>query len=42
MSRVPASFKFGANVLGSLMRLDPATAEQAEAYRRLLATLEAS
>jgi alkylhydroperoxidase family enzyme len=35
-------FKFGANVLGSLMRLDPATAEQAEAYQRLLATLEAS
>jgi alkylhydroperoxidase family enzyme len=35
-------FKFGANVLGSLMRLDPATAEQAEAYRKVLATLDAS
>jgi alkylhydroperoxidase family enzyme len=34
-------FKFGANVLGSLMRLDPATAEQAGAYRKLLVALAA-
>jgi alkylhydroperoxidase family enzyme len=35
-------FKFGANVLGSLMRLDPATAEQAGAYKQLLDALTAS
>ncbi|MGH3640296.1 MAG: carboxymuconolactone decarboxylase family protein [Mycobacterium sp.] len=29
-------FKFGANVLGALMKLDPATEEQAGAYRELL------
>jgi alkylhydroperoxidase family enzyme len=35
-------FKFGANVLGSLMRLQPATAEQAGAYQKVLASLAAS
>jgi alkylhydroperoxidase family enzyme len=35
-------FKFGANVLGSLMRLQPATAEQAGAYQKVLAALAAS
>jgi alkylhydroperoxidase family enzyme len=29
-------FKFGGNVLGALMRLDPATAEQTAAYRSVL------
>jgi alkylhydroperoxidase family enzyme len=32
-------FKFGANVLGALMRLDPATDEQARAYDELLGSV---
>lgn len=35
-------FKFGANVLGALMKLEPATAEQADAYRSLLSVASGS
>lgn len=31
-------FKFGANVMGALMKLEPATEEQTDIYRTLLAT----